>query len=86
MSLHKAQFCAKHQNKHYDITPEEKEEMLNAYVFGDAQIVTTAGLMDRCILDLIGYRNVLNERSSNRAAKYPADLLSDMSSVDVSFS
>lgn len=57
------QYCGAHQEQHRAITPAEKQEILNAYTEGTAQIVTTEGVKHRCILDIIGRSYERNERT-----------------------
>lgn len=60
------QRCGACNQTHRDIDEKEVRTLLNAYVAGEAQVVTNGGVMHRCILDIIGRPNNRNERRTER--------------------
>lgn len=59
-------YCGGCQSTHREISPEDRKEVLEAYLQGEAQIVTPNGILHRCILDIIGRTNLRNERKRAR--------------------
>jgi len=55
-------YCGAHQENHREISPEDRKDILDAYLAGEAQIVTPTGVFHKCILDIIGRSNLRNER------------------------
>lgn len=60
------QHCGACMTMHRDITPTEKQVILDAYTKGEAQLVSTIGIFHICILEIIGRSSDRNDRKRQK--------------------